>query len=153
MICTSQVERSNLTMRTFLRRMTRLCWGFSKKLENLRAAIALYFAHYNFCRIHGTLRVTPAMEAGLTDHVWTLSELLTSWTNYVPQTGDNSEITCRFLVIERMWEVARAEDVLIKHYDPEWNGIPGFSMHVPGSGRPGKAGYVNEWDRRFPPTR
>ena len=76
MICTSHVERSNLTMRTFLRRMTRLCLGFSKKLENLKAAVALYFAHYNFCRIHGTLRVTPAMEAGLTDHVWTLEELL-----------------------------------------------------------------------------
>jgi len=50
--------------------------GFSKKLDNLKAAVALYFAHYNFCRIHGTLRVTPAMEAGLTDHVWSISELL-----------------------------------------------------------------------------
>ena len=76
MICTSHVERSNLTMRTLLRRMTRLCLGFSKKLGNLKAAVALYFAHYNFCRIHGALRVTPAMEAGLTDHVWTLTELL-----------------------------------------------------------------------------
>ena len=77
MICTSHVERSNLSMRTFLRRMTRLCLGFSKKLENLKAAVSLYFAHYNFCRIHGTLRVTPAMEAGLTNHVWSLQELLT----------------------------------------------------------------------------
>ena len=64
-----------------------------------------------------------------------------------------TEMTCRFLTIERMWEVARAEDALIRHYDPEWNGIPGFSMHIPGTGRPGKAGYVNEWDKRFPPTR
>lgn len=76
MICTSHVERSNLSMRTFLRRMTRLCLGFSKKLENLKAAVALYFAWYNFVRVHGTLRVTPAMEAGLTDHVWSLGELL-----------------------------------------------------------------------------
>lgn len=75
-ICTSHVERNNLTMRTFLRRLTRLSLGFSKKLENLRYAIALHFAHYNFCRVHKSLRVTPAMEAGLTDHVWTLAELL-----------------------------------------------------------------------------
>ena len=75
MICTSHVERRNLTMRTFLRRMTRLCLGFSKKLENLKAAVALYFAWYNFVRVHGSLRVTPAMEAGLTDHVWTITEL------------------------------------------------------------------------------
>lgn len=61
------------------------------------------------------------------------------------------EVTCRFLTIERMWEVARAEDALIRRYDPEWNGIPGFSMHVPGKGRPGMPGYVNEWDRQFPP--
>jgi hypothetical protein len=61
------------------------------------------------------------------------------------------EVSCRFLTIERMWEVARAEDALIRRYQPEWNGIPGFSMHVPGAGRPGMPGYVNEWDRRFPP--
>ncbi len=60
------------------------------------------------------------------------------------------EITCRFLTIKRMWEVARAEDALIRRYNPEWNGIPGFSMHVPGRGRPGMPEYVNEWDRRFP---
>jgi len=76
MICTSHVERNNLTMRTFLRRLTRLSLGFSKKLENLKHAVALHFAHYNFCRIHRSLRVTPAMEAGITDHIWTLSELL-----------------------------------------------------------------------------
>ena len=76
MICTSHVERSNLTMRTFIRRMTRLCLGFSKKLENLEAAVALYFAWYNFVKIHGSLGVTPAMEAGITDHVWDLCELL-----------------------------------------------------------------------------
>jgi len=75
-ICTSHVERQNLTMRMQLRRLTRLTNAFSKKLENLKAAVALHFAYYNFCRVHSTLRVTPAMEAGLTDHVWTLAELL-----------------------------------------------------------------------------
>ena len=75
MICTSHVERNNLTMRTFLRRLTRLSLGFSKKLENLKHAVALHFAFYNFCRIHKSLRVTPAMEAGIADHVWGVSEL------------------------------------------------------------------------------
>jgi hypothetical protein len=56
--------------------LTRLTNAFSKKWENLRAAIALHFAYYNFCRVHSSLRVTPAMEAGLTDHVWELKELL-----------------------------------------------------------------------------
>jgi hypothetical protein len=60
------------------------------------------------------------------------------------------EVTCRFLIIEQMWEVSRAEHALIRRYNPEWNGIPGFSMHVPGQGRPGMPGYINEWDRRFP---
>lgn len=75
-ICTSHVERNNLTMRMQVRRLTRLTNGFSKKWENHRAALALHFAYYNFCRIHGSIRVTPAMEAGITGHVWTLAELL-----------------------------------------------------------------------------
>ncbi len=75
-ICTSHVERQNLTMRMCVRRLTRLTNAFSKKWVNLKYAIALHFAYYNFCRIHKTLRVTPAMEAGLTDHTWTLAELL-----------------------------------------------------------------------------
>ncbi len=74
--CTSYVERQNLTMRMQIRRFTRLTNGFSKKIENLKAALALHFAHYNFMRIHKTLRVTPAMEAGITDHVWEWEELL-----------------------------------------------------------------------------
>lgn len=74
-ISTSYVERSNLTLRMHLRRFTRLTNAYSKKLENLKAAVSLYMAWYNFCRIHQTLRVTPAMEAGLTDHVWSLVEL------------------------------------------------------------------------------
>ena len=73
---TSFVERQNLTMRMAIRRMTRLTNAFSKKLENLKAACALHFAYYNFCRIHQTLRVTPAMEAGLTDHAWAIAELI-----------------------------------------------------------------------------
>jgi len=75
-VSTSFVERQNLTMRMSMRRFTRLTNGFSKKLENHGHMIALYFMHYNFCRIHKTLRVTPAMEAGLSDHVWTLAELV-----------------------------------------------------------------------------
>jgi hypothetical protein len=75
-ICTSHVERQNLTMRMQIRRLTRLTNAFSKKWENLKAAIALHFAYYNFCRVHQTLRVTPAMEAGLTDHIWTMAELV-----------------------------------------------------------------------------
>jgi IS1 family transposase len=75
-ISTSYVERQNLTMRMAMRRFTRLTNAFSKKLANLRAALALHFAHYNFIRVHRTLRVTPAMEAGITDHVWMWEELL-----------------------------------------------------------------------------
>jgi len=60
-----------------LRRFTRLTNAYSKKLENLKAAVALYFAWYNFCRVHQTLRVTPCMQAGITDHVWSLEELFT----------------------------------------------------------------------------
>ena len=63
-------------MRMSMRRFTRLTNGFSKKLENLEHAVALHYMHYNFCRIHQTLRVTPAMEAGVTDHVWYLEEVI-----------------------------------------------------------------------------
>ncbi len=75
-ICTSHVERNNLNIRTFIKRFARLSLGFSKKLENLAAAIALYVAHHNYCRVHRTLRMTPAMAAGIADHVWELEELL-----------------------------------------------------------------------------
>jgi len=77
-ISTSYVERHNLTMRMQMRRFTRLTNAFSKKLENLNAMLALYFAHYNFVRIHGTLRVTPAMAAGITDRLWRIEDLLPS---------------------------------------------------------------------------
>ena len=75
-ICTSHIERQNLSIRMGMRRMTRLTNGFSKKWENLESAYALWFAYYNWCRRHQTLRVTPAMESGLTDHQWTISELM-----------------------------------------------------------------------------
>ncbi len=74
-VSTSYVERQNLTMRMSMRRFTRLTNGFSKKIENHAHAIALHFMHYNFGRIHKTLRVTPAMEAGVSDHVWSLEEI------------------------------------------------------------------------------
>jgi transposase-like protein/IS1 family transposase len=76
-ICTSIVERQNLTIRMQMRRFTRLTNAFSKKWENLKAALALFFAFFNFCRKHGGIdKQTPAMVAGLTDHVWTIRELL-----------------------------------------------------------------------------
>lgn len=75
-ICTSHIERQNLSIRTSMRRMTRLSLGFSKKWENLEAAYALWFAYYNFCRVHRSLRVTPAMEAGISDHIWSIEELV-----------------------------------------------------------------------------
>jgi hypothetical protein len=72
----SYVERQNVTIRMAIRRFTRLTNAFSKKLDNHKAACAPHFAYYNFCRVHKSLRVTPAMEAGLTDHIWSLRELL-----------------------------------------------------------------------------
>lgn len=74
-VSTSFAERQNLTMRMCMRRFTRLTNGFSKKIENHEHSVALHFMHYNFARIHKTLRVTPAMAAGVTDHVWSLEEI------------------------------------------------------------------------------
>jgi transposase-like protein/IS1 family transposase len=75
-ICTSHVERQNLSMRMGIRRFTRLTNGFSKKFENHCAALMLWFAFYNFCRRHQTLRMTPAMAAGIANHIWSVRELL-----------------------------------------------------------------------------
>jgi IS1 family transposase len=75
-ICTSHIERQNLSIRMGMRRMTRLTNGFSKKWENLQAAYSLWFAYYNFCRIHQTLKVTPAMESGIATRVWELKDLI-----------------------------------------------------------------------------
>ena len=76
LISTSYVERSNLSLRMASRRFARLTNGFSKTLRNHRAAVALYVAHYNLCRVHETLRITPAMALGVADHIWTIGELL-----------------------------------------------------------------------------
>jgi hypothetical protein len=75
-ISTRYVERQNLTMRMSMRRFTRLTNAFSKKLENHAATVALYFMYYNFGRVHQTLRVTPVMEAGIADHVWSIEEIV-----------------------------------------------------------------------------
>jgi transposase-like protein/IS1 family transposase len=75
-ICTSHVERSNLTLRMQIRRLTRLTNGFSKKWSNHESALALFFAYYNFCRVHGTLKTTPAVAAGLAHETWSVPRLL-----------------------------------------------------------------------------
>jgi len=80
-ISTSYVERQNLTMRMQMRRFTRLTNGFSKKRANHAAAVALHFAHYNLVRVHKTLRMTPAMAHGISDHIWTVGELLERVSN------------------------------------------------------------------------
>ncbi len=82
-ISTSYVERQNLTLRMQQRRFTRLTNGFSKKLENHRAAVSLYVAHYNLCRVHEALRITPGMALGVTDHIWTIGELVEAATEGV----------------------------------------------------------------------
>lgn len=75
-ICTSHVEKLNHTMRSHVRRMTRLTNAFSKKPENLRAAVGLFFGYYNFVKRHGAVRMTPALKAGVTNHLWSLGELM-----------------------------------------------------------------------------
>ena len=86
-ICTSHIERQNLSMRMGIRRFTRLTNAFSKKWENHWAAVAVWFAFYNFCRIHRSLRITPAMAAGITDHVWDLKELVSSLYLHYPSSS------------------------------------------------------------------
>jgi len=75
-VSTSYVERQNLTLRMSMRRFTRLTNAFSKKMKNLGHAVTLHFMYYNFCRIHQTLRVTPAMAAGVTDHLWEIEDII-----------------------------------------------------------------------------
>jgi IS1 family transposase len=84
-ICTSHVERNNLTIRTFMRRFTRLALGFSKKVENLAAATAIHVAVYNFCRIHGSLKCTPAMAAGVIDRLWGMGDLFDAVTEHAAE--------------------------------------------------------------------
>ncbi|HJW41084.1 MAG TPA: IS1 family transposase [Rhizomicrobium sp.] len=99
-ISTSYVERQNLTLRMSQRRFTRLTNGFSKTYLNHCAAVALYVAHYNLCRVHEALRVTPAMQLGVTDHVWTISEIVeAALDGVVPPTPAGRKVG-RFTVID-----------------------------------------------------
>jgi IS1 family transposase len=82
-ISTSFVERQNLTMRMGMRRFTRLTNGFSKKVDNLKHSVALHYMYYNFARVHKTLGVTPAMAAGITDHVWAIDEIIALTDNKI----------------------------------------------------------------------
>src|SRR5450432_990784 len=91
-VSTSFVERQNLSMRMSIRRFTRLTNAFSKKIENHAAAVAIWFMYYNFARVHTTLRVTPAMEAGISDHVWTLAEMCA----LIPERSSSARIDDRF---------------------------------------------------------
>jgi hypothetical protein len=86
------VERQNLTVRMQLRRFTRLTNAFSKSLNHHKASLAIHFCHYNFARIHQTLRVTPAMEAGVSDHVWSIEEIvgLLDWAAQPARDGDSN---------------------------------------------------------------
>ncbi len=95
-VSTSYVERSNLTLRMQQHRFTRLTNGFSKKLRNHRAAVALYVAHYNLCRVHETIHMTPAMALGVADHIWTIGELILAATSPKPEGRQVG----RFRVIE-----------------------------------------------------
>ena len=99
-ISTSYIERQNLTLRMQQRRFTRLTNGFSKKLVNHKAAVALYVAHYNFCRSHEALRITPAMALGVTDHIWTIAELIEAATNGVIALEPKGKIVSGFRVID-----------------------------------------------------
>jgi len=89
-VSTSYVERQNLTMRMSMRRLTRLTNPFSKKIENHAAAIGLHFMHYNFCRVHQTLKRTPAMAAGVADHVWSIAEVVALLDGEAAQMGATS---------------------------------------------------------------
>ena len=74
---TSHVERKNGTLRQWCKPLTRLTYAFSRKWDNLKAALALHFVHFNFCRVNGSSRITPAMAAGITSHIWTIADLIT----------------------------------------------------------------------------
>lgn len=101
-VSTSYIERQNLSMRMGMRRFTRLTNAFSKKIDNHIAAIAIYFMHYNFCRVHQTIRVTPAMQAGLADHVWSLEEMC----ELIPKAESPTQRIDRALIREALGETA-----------------------------------------------
>ncbi len=90
-ISTSYVERQNLSLRMGQKRFSRLSNAFSKKLENHAAAVSLYVGHYNLCRVHEALRITPAMQLGVTDHIWSIGELVeAALTGVTPEPGERA---------------------------------------------------------------
>ena len=101
-ISTSYVERQNLTLRMSQRRFTRLTNAFSKKFEHHCAAIALYAAHFNFCRVHEALRITPAMQLGITNHVWTIGELIAAALDDMLPPGTTIEFPMNLARSERI---------------------------------------------------
>jgi hypothetical protein len=94
------VERHNLTMRMGMRRFTRLTNGFSKKLDNHMAMVAIHAVYYNYGRIHKSLRITPSMAAGLSDHVWSLEEIVMMADNYMPQPAKRGPYKKRISSVE-----------------------------------------------------
>jgi hypothetical protein len=107
------VERQNLSMRMSIRRFTRLTNAFSKKVENHAAAVALWFMYYNFCRVHQTLPVTPAMEAGISNHAWTIEELMgrfgrgVDWSSMKPKTGEQAALVLLIAYcLDLAWKLA-----------------------------------------------
>jgi IS1 family transposase len=101
-VSTSYVERQNLSMRMSIRRFTRLTNAFSKKIENHAAAVAIWFMYYNFCRIHQTLRVTPAMEAGIADRVWSVEEMC----GLLPEVPSPTKRIDKGLILKPLGEIA-----------------------------------------------
>jgi IS1 family transposase len=101
-VSTSFVERQNLSMRMSIRRFTRLTNAFSKKIENHAAAVALWFMYYNYCRVHSSLRVTPAMEAGISDHIWSIEELC----SLLPETHRIATQIDKGLILKALGEKA-----------------------------------------------
>ena len=95
LVSTSYVERSNLTMRMSMRRFTRLTNAFSKKIENHVHAVALHFMYYNFCRIHSALKITPAMAAGVTEHLWEICDIVKLIEDAEPKPGPRGPYTKR----------------------------------------------------------
>src|SRR5437660_2531665 len=106
-VSTSFVERQNLSMRMSIRRFTRLTNAFSKKIENHAAAVAIWFMYYNFCRVHSTLRVTPAMEAGISDHVWSIEEMCA----LLPKASNAAAKEDRRLLLKALGEDTSGETI------------------------------------------
>ena len=97
-VSTSFVERQNLSMRMGIRRFTRLTNAFSKRVENHAASVAIWFMYYNFVRVHQTLRVTPAMEAGISDHVWSIEEMC----GLLPQAGSAAKRIDKEIILKAL---------------------------------------------------